>query len=122
MAHILLVEDEVLVSILFRSILEAEGHRVTVAADGVAGLEADARDPADAVVTDFRMPRMNGGEMLARLRQRRPGLPAIVVTGYAGEVNVLGPLTSVLAKPVSPGELTRRLTLLFTDSATAKRF
>ncbi|MCW2244326.1 response regulator [Azospirillum canadense] len=122
MAHILLVEDEVLVATLFQATLEMAGYRVTLANDGLEGLQADAQDPADAVVTDFRMPRMNGGEMLARLRQRRADLPAIIVTGYAGEVDLSAPYTAVVAKPVSPSELTRRLSLLFEDIATTKEF
>lgn len=122
MVHILLVEDEVLVAMLFQTTLEAAGYRVSVAADGIQGLELDARDPADAVVTDFRMPRMNGREMLVRLRERRPDLPAVIVTGYSGDAELAGPLTSVLGKPVSPAELARRLDQLFADVATRKGF
>lgn len=122
MQHILLVEDEILVATLFQATLELAGYRVTLATDGVEGLEADARDPADAVVTDFRMPRMMGGEMLAHLRRRRTDLPAIVVTGYPGEVDVSAPHTVVLSKPISPAELTRRLALLFEDTATKNAF
>ncbi|UEM18952.1 response regulator [Skermanella mucosa] len=122
MAHVLLAEDEVLIALMFQDALEEEGHRVTVARDGIEALEADARDPAEALVTDLAMPRMGGRELLDRLRERRPDLPAVVVTGYAGEVHLGAPLTVLLAKPVSPRALTARLTQLLADSGTVRDF
>ncbi|UEM01637.1 response regulator [Skermanella rosea] len=122
MAHVLLAEDEALIALMFQDALEGEGHRVTVARDGIEALEADARDPAEALVTDLAMPRMGGRELLDRLRERRPDLPAVVVTGYAGEVHLGAPMTVLLAKPVSPRALTARLTELLADCGTLRDF
>jgi CheY-like chemotaxis protein len=80
-AHILLAEDEVLIALMFQDALEVEGHRVSVAHDGIEALEVDEQDPAEVLVTDLAMPRMGGRELLERLRERRPGLPALVVSG-----------------------------------------
>lgn len=99
--HLLIVDDEADVTSLFQFYFESIGYRVTVANDGVEGLQADEADPADLVITDFLMPRMNGREMLARLQQRRPGLPVIVVSGYAGNETFGGRPLQVLTKPVS---------------------
>ncbi|AWK86649.1 response regulator [Azospirillum thermophilum] len=112
-----MVEDEALVAMLFQTALEGEGHRVTLAGDGVEALEADDSDPADAVVTDMNMPRMNGKELVTRIRQRRPGLPVILISGYAAQG---GPLASdastvVLSKPISPRLLARTLSSLIPD-------
>lgn len=122
MTHILVVDDEILIALLFQDVLAAEGYRVTVAHDGLEALDADAADPADAVVTDLSMPCMGGRDLLAQLRARRPDLPAMVVTGYAGAEDLTGPRTVVLGKPVSPRVLLQRLGGLLTDTDTARGF
>lgn len=112
MDHILVVDDEQDLTSLYQVFLEASGYRVTVAHDGVMALEADARDKADAVIADLTMPRMDGRELIARLRERRPLLPAIIVSGYAGAVDLDSHDTIILTKPVSLELLTRKLTAL----------
>ena len=122
MAHILLAEDEVLIALMFQDALEVEGHRVSVAHDGIEALEVDEQDPAEVLVTDLAMPRMGGRELLERLRKRRPDLPALVVSGYPGEFEIATEMTILLPKPVSPKVLTRRLTQLLEDRGTVKGF
>ncbi|WP_245613140.1 response regulator [Skermanella stibiiresistens] len=121
MAHVLLAEDEALIALMFQDALEVEGHRVTVARDGIEALEADARDPAEALVTDLTMPRMGGRELLEKLRERRPDLPAVVVTGYAGQVHLGTVSTVLLSKPVSPRILLARLGELLEDQRPTRR-
>lgn len=121
-AHILLAEDEVLIALMFQDALEVEGHRVSVAHDGIEALEVDEQDPAEVLVTDLAMPRMGGRELLERLRKRRPDLPALVVSGYPGEFEIATEMTILLPKPVSPKVLTRRLTQLLEDRGTVKGF
>lgn len=115
-AHVLLVEDQLLVAEIFREALEDRGHRVTSMPDGLAALAADRADPAEVLVTDLHMPGMGGLELLARLRERRPRLPAVVVSGYAAEAVAAGRTgtgeTVVLGKPVSPRELAARVAAL----------
>lgn len=122
MAHILLAEDEVLIALMFQDALEVEGHRVSVAHDGIEALEVDEQDPAEVLVTDLSMPRMGGRELLERLRERRPGLPALVVSGYPGEFEIATEMTVLLPKPVSPKVLTKRLNQLLEDRGTVKEF
>jgi CheY-like chemotaxis protein len=120
-AHVLLAEDEALIALMFQDALEVEGHRVTVARDGIEALEADARDPAEALVTDLTMPRMGGRELLEKLRERHPDLPAVVVTGYAGQVHLGTASTVLLSKPVSPRTLSARLGELLEDQRPTRR-
>jgi PAS domain S-box-containing protein len=82
---ILLVDDEDLVRAGTAEMLRDVGHEVHEANSGSQALAmlADGAQ-VDAVVTDYMMPRMNGAEFAARLAQRHPGLPVLVVTGYAG--------------------------------------
>lgn len=119
MRHILVVDDEVDLAMLFKSFLEDNGYRVTVAHNGVAALECIACDPADAVITDLTMPRMGGRELVERLRIRRPELPAIFVSGYAGDEDLSGRWSLVFSKPVSLVLLVRRLDGLLSGAHTS---
>lgn len=81
--HILIADDEDLVALSLVMLLEDHGYRVTTAHDGLAALEADETDPADLLITDIRMPRMDGLTLLGSMKDRRPGIPAVVMTGYS---------------------------------------
>lgn len=90
MAHIFVVDDEANIRFLMRTTLELDGHVVTEAPDGVTAIShiESGRIP-DLVTTDFMMPRMNGGELIARLR-RNPttaGIPIILVSSSPGSEN-----------------------------------
>lgn len=110
--HILVVEDEALAALAIEDYLIDRGFRVSVAGDGLAALERYDSDPADLVVTDLRMPRMDGRSLIRELRRRHPTLPIVVMTGFVnflpGEDDLTGadwkPL-EVLRKPVSPTEM-----------------
>ncbi len=114
--RVLLVEDEELVAELFAETLLEDGHDVVTAGDGEEALalfhEAKAQGrPYDVVVTDMRMPRMDGMTLTIRLRKERPKLPVVVVSGYAPpeQFSALsarqgGPLV-LLPKPVSLSRL-----------------
>ena len=101
-ADILLVDDDDEVRAFVAATLEALGYRVRAASDGESGLELlDARAP-DLLLVDYAMGGMNGAEMARLARERRPGLPIIVVSGYADTAvldTVLGPDVPVLRKP-----------------------
>lgn len=81
--HVLLAEDEDLVAMVVAEVLESEGFRVTVTHNGLAAVEADAADPADLLLTDMRMPVMDGEALIRIIRQRRPDLPVVVTTGFS---------------------------------------
>ena len=82
--RILVVDDDELVLRGLAGILSRLGHEVHRAASGASALEALARhDEIDLLVTDQLMPGMTGAELAAAVRERRPGLPVILATGYA---------------------------------------
>jgi len=108
---ILLVDDEDLVRAGTAEMLREMGHSVAEASGGAEALAAlQAGLAPDAVVTDYMMPRMNGGELAAQLHARRPDLPVLIVTGYAGgdlEINL-----PQLPKPFRQADLAAALTEL----------
>jgi CheY-like chemotaxis protein len=84
MAHrILVAEDEGLAAMAIEDELLSHGYEVVVAPDGQAAVEAASRQPPDLLLTDLRMPRLDGTGLIRALRAARPDLPVVVMTGYA---------------------------------------
>ena len=78
MSRILVAEDEPAYAELIKVVLEEAGHQVTTAADGAEAWEQLQRQPFDLLLTDIRMPRMDGLELLSHARQL-PAPPRMVV-------------------------------------------
>jgi len=113
---ILVVEDEPGVRRLVCDILQRAGHVVRSASDGVqalAYLDAEAAldrvvdaAPVALVVSDVVMPEMGGIELCAVLRERRPGLPVLLMSGYpASQAGAPAPEVPFLTKPFTPADL-----------------
>ncbi|MFP6639018.1 MAG: sigma-54 dependent transcriptional regulator [Myxococcota bacterium] len=78
--RILIVDDENSASDYLRLLLEEDGHAVRTTANGVEALIALETNPFDLVISDIRMPQMDGLELLNHMQQRWPALPAIMLT------------------------------------------
>jgi DNA-binding response OmpR family regulator len=114
MPHILVVDDEPNIIDLARMYLEAEGYRVSSAANGKAALQAirsDAERP-DLMVLDIMMPEMDGWEVCRRVRAGRD-LPIIMLTARDDDVDKIVGLElgadDYLTKPFNPRELVARV-------------
>ena len=70
-----------------KSVLEELGYRIVTSTSGADALEQFASHKFDLVVTDYKMPRMDGLELIGRLRKHTPDLPIVLVSGY---VDTLG--------------------------------
>ncbi len=79
--RILLVDDEPSIRVVLSAVLEDAGYSVDVAEHGFDALRKIQNAVPDLVITDLRMPSMNGFELLAVLRERFPQLPTIVISG-----------------------------------------
>ena len=86
-ARILLVDDNVNGLAARRTVLEELGHRIVTAANGSEALEQFGAHRFDLVVTDYKMPRMDGLELIGRLRKQVPTLPIVLISGF---VDTLG--------------------------------
>jgi DNA-binding response OmpR family regulator len=110
---ILLIEDEEGIITFVRRGLEAAGHQVLVAMDGLDGLAMALAADVDLVVLDLGLPGIPGEEVLRRLRQRRPTVPVIVLTAkdtVADRVaNLDAGADDYLVKPFSFSELLARI-------------
>ncbi len=75
---VLVVDDEPLIADLVAHALRDEGYAVRVAADGVWALAAAEDAPPDLLLSDVRMPRMDGVSLARELRERHPNLPIVL--------------------------------------------
>src|SRR6188768_2892982 len=86
-ARILVIDDEASARSGLSKLLGQEGYTVDTAADGLLGLESIAENTPALIITDLKMPNLDGMGLLAKLRQQKLDIPAIVTTAF-GEVSV----------------------------------
>ncbi|WP_288381521.1 response regulator [uncultured Massilia sp.] len=103
--HVLLVDDEEAILYVFRKYLERAGFAVSTAAGAMEAIAIFDAGHVDVLVTDQRMPGMQGDALVQHLRAARPNLPAIIVTAYAAECSPDLRNVPVLNKPVPPADL-----------------
>ena len=116
--HVLFVDDEVVLAQLQRRQLEALGYRATVHTSSLEALEDFRRRPGDfdLMITDNTMPHMTGLELAAEIARIRPGLPVLMVSGYAdnadAEILRASGVHATLRKPHTSRELEAALSAL----------
>ena len=111
--QILLVDDEALVREELGGLLEDEGYSVATAPDGQAGLDLVRTLQPQMVITDVRMPKVDGLTLVRILRQDFPGIPVTVITGHGTETMAIDALRAgvvdFIKKPVRLDDLTAAL-------------
>ncbi|MFH1804327.1 MAG: response regulator [Pseudomonadota bacterium] len=108
--RVMVVDDEVDAMEIIAAYLEGQGYAVTAASDGDDALAMAGVTSPDILITDIRMPHMDGNTLVRALRERNPSLPVIVMTGHPGDADkplVLGDdaPAMVMAKPLNLKEL-----------------
>jgi len=102
---ILLIDDEVSIRDSLSSFLRDEGYRVLTAENGKAGLDIFFNQPVDLVLTDLRMPVMDGIDVMTAIHSHDPDIPMIVVSGAGKKQDVIKALQmgakDYITKPVS---------------------
>lgn len=110
---ILIVEDERVLREALASLLESEGYTVFKAANGREAYELVIERPVDVVLSDVRMPEMDGMELLRRLRQTIPETPVIILTAFGSVETAVEAMregaTDYLIKPVQFDEVLLRV-------------
>jgi CheY-like chemotaxis protein len=94
--HLILCVDDEVVGLRVRKILlERAGYSVLTAADGRSGIELFATQPVDAVVLDYAMPGMHGGDVAKKMRQTKPEVPILLLSAYVGLPDEVSSLVDV---------------------------
>ena len=115
---VLCVDDEVVGLQVRKILLERAGYEVLTALDGRTGLEVFASQPVQAVVLDYTMPGMNGGEVANRMRQTKPEIPILLLSA---NIALPAEITALVDIYMTKGEgapvLLRKLGILLSDSS-----
>jgi flagellar motor switch protein FliN len=111
--NLLVVDDEPAMRALLKQSLESAGHHVIEAADGHSALEVVEREDVDLVLTDLRMEGLTGIDVLKAVKQQRPKIGVMLITGFATlesamEAMRLGAI-DVIQKPVNMSELAQKI-------------
>lgn len=115
MATILVVDDEPPIRLLVARVLERHGHRAIVCADGAQALAVT--DVVDLLLVDFVLPDINGRDLTAQVRERQPGLPVILMSGYLQDPALAPPAPSMfLQKPMRPSKITEMIDQMLAPS------
>ncbi len=110
---ILLVDDDPLILELGQELLEHLGYRVETASDAAPALEVFARQGADLVIMDYRLPGMDGCRLLQELQALNAGVRVLVATGHLSPQEVTrlwaGGVGGIIYKPFRLEELQQQL-------------
>jgi two-component system CheB/CheR fusion protein len=123
MTRVLIVEDSADVLYLLQLQLEWMGYAIDTATDANAGLEVAQRVRPDVIVSDLRMPEIDGLEFIRRVRRIRSlaSIPAIALSGASLKADIeqaiANGFTAHLTKPVEASDLAKLI-----DQLTARRF
>ena len=122
---ILVVDDEELLRNLIVTFLSKLGHSCVTAIDGVDALDKIKGNKIDAVVTDIRMPNMDGITLTSKILIEYPGLPVMIMTAFdegdtAGLAITAG-ARDFIKKPFSLNEFSVRLHKMLNDSEAQRR-
>lgn len=122
---ILVVDDEELIRNLIVTLLSKSGHASITAVDGVDALDRMKGNQIDAVITDIKMPNMDGVTLTVEILKRYPGLPILVMTAFDEEYTAGAAIAAgareYIKKPFSPDEFFGQLQKMINDSETIKR-
>ena len=82
MNKILIVDDELNMRLVLTAMLKKEGYEIASAADGSEALSILKSGPIDAVITDLKMPNVDGMELLDHMNDKHPAIPVIIITAH----------------------------------------
>jgi CheY-like chemotaxis protein len=113
---VLCVDDETVGLHVRKLLLERSGYRVITAHDGPSGISMFEQYPVQAVVLDYAMPGMHGGEVAARMRARKPDVPILLLSAYVGlPEEVTGLVNDYMTKAEGAPVLLERLNTMLSQ-------
>ncbi|HWH71874.1 MAG TPA: response regulator [Candidatus Sulfotelmatobacter sp.] len=111
--RILLADDQNEVRHSIRLLLSLDQHTVTEADNGREAWEQFHQDHFDLVITDYKMPEMQGNELATKIKQLSPTQPILLITADRGELSPANtPVDAILDKPFTFGDLRQAIATL----------
>ena len=122
---ILVVDDEPVLCAVLQRMLSKLKYRVVTANNGLEALRVLSYMQADLVITDLRMPKMGGWELMQRIKKSTPDLPVVLITGYhsiySRDMAEASPASGYISKPFSFLEIKTLLDRVLGEPGTAER-
>ncbi len=116
MTKIAIIEDDAVISQMYRMKFEAEGYEVQVAGNGRLGVELVEKMRPDIILLDLRMPEMDGAEALTQIRKHAWGkdIPVLILTNVGEEeapstLEHLNVLSYIVKADLTPRQVTERV-------------
>ena len=113
MARILIAEDETALRSFVARALRMDGHETTEAGDGAEGLDELESSDFDLLLSDIRMPVMDGIALAEAAHKLKPSMPILLMTGYAEQreraENLAKIIVDVVPKPFTLPEIRKRV-------------
>lgn len=112
MSHICIIEDDAAIAEIERDYLEINGFTVSIATDGVSGLNLTQKESFDLILLDLMLPQLDGFTLCRKLRERLD-IPILMVTAKKEDIDKIRGLglgaDDYIVKPFSPSELVARV-------------
>lgn len=119
---VLCVDDEAVGLKVRRILLERAGYEVLTASDGQAGIDVFRTHEVDAVVLDYSMPGMSGGDVARAMRQIKPDVPILLLSAYVGLHDEVRSIVDIyMTKGEGAPALLERLSNLLTNSSASEQ-
>jgi CheY-like chemotaxis protein len=118
-ATVLIVDDEAPIRRVLGRIVEAHGYSILEAGDGVEALEVLGENEIDLAIVDLMMPRMDGLELMSRMRAENPGTKVIVISAFEEIIDLAErerDVVTTLKKPFELSDVSAALRMAFGDS------
>ena len=112
-SHILVIDDEKNYLLVLQTLLEDEGYTVTAISDPETALAFLAESEVDVVVTDMKMPKVSGREVLQHVKKSWPYIPVLIMTAFGSIESAVEAMKygafDYITKPFSPSEMVARV-------------
>ncbi len=122
--HIIIIDDDVDICALLKRFFERKGYAVSTAFKAQEGLELIRVNSYDVLLTDFRLPDMDGLEVIKNVRKIKSDLPIIVITGYSDVAQAIKAIRlgayEYVTKPIYPEEILLHAQKAITSKSAAK--
>ena len=124
-AKVLCVDDERNILVSLRRLFRKEGYEILLAESGPEGLEFVKNETVDLIISDMRMPNMDGAEFLSRVTALKPKIPSILLTGFSDQESTIraineGKISAYVSKPWEDNDIKLKVSSLLKISYLEK--
>jgi len=124
-AKLLCVDDEKNILVSLKRLFRKDNYEIFLAEGGAEGLEIIEKEPIDIIISDMRMPNMDGAEFLSRAKKLRKNVPSILLTGFSDQESTIraineGKISAYVSKPWEDNDIKLKVSSLLRISHLEK--